>query len=80
MRLLILNYEYPPLGGGAGRATEALLSQLAQKPQLKIDVVTSSIGQTCVTRYSQNTTIYFVAINKNSTWVYRNNGRFYGYS
>ena len=73
MRLLILNYEYPPLGGGAGRATEELLSQLAQKPQLKIDVVTSSIGQTCVTRYSQNTTIYFVDINKSGMLHYQYN-------
>ena len=23
MRLLILNYEFPPLGGGAGRASQA---------------------------------------------------------
>jgi glycosyltransferase involved in cell wall biosynthesis len=29
MRLLLINYEYPPLGGGAGRATAALAREFA---------------------------------------------------
>lgn len=28
MRILVLNYEYPPLGGGAAVATAALVSEL----------------------------------------------------
>ncbi len=31
MRILILNYEYPPLGGGAGVATAALAHELVAR-------------------------------------------------
>jgi glycosyltransferase involved in cell wall biosynthesis len=40
MRVLILNYEYPPLGGGAGVATAALANGLASRG-VNVDVVTS---------------------------------------
>lgn len=38
MRVLLLNYEYPPLGGGAGAATEALARGLAARG-VSVDVV-----------------------------------------
>ncbi|MEJ2504466.1 MAG: glycosyltransferase family 4 protein, partial [Gemmatimonadota bacterium] len=41
MRILLLNYEYPPLGGGAGIATRALASTLGRRGQ-RVDVVTSA--------------------------------------
>ena len=41
MRVLVLNYEYPPLGGGAGVATAALVHGLAERG-VTVDVVTSS--------------------------------------
>ena len=41
MRVLILNYEYPPLGGGAGVATEALARGLASRG-VTVDVVTAA--------------------------------------
>ena len=40
MRVLILNYEYPPLGGGAGVATQALARGLASRG-VTVDVVTA---------------------------------------
>jgi glycosyltransferase involved in cell wall biosynthesis len=40
MRVLILNYEYPPLGGGAGVATESLARGLASRGVI-VDVVTA---------------------------------------
>jgi glycosyltransferase involved in cell wall biosynthesis len=40
MRVLILNYEYPPLGGGAGVATQALASGLAARG-VTVDVITA---------------------------------------
>ena len=43
MRVLILNYEYPPLGGGAGVATAALAHELAERG-VSVDVVTSAAG------------------------------------
>jgi glycogen(starch) synthase len=41
MRILVLNYEYPPLGGGAGVATAALAQGLIERG-IAVDVVTSS--------------------------------------
>ena len=40
LRILLLNYEYPPLGGGAGIASAALAQRLAEWGNI-VDVVTS---------------------------------------
>jgi glycogen(starch) synthase len=40
LRILLLNYEYPPLGGGAGIASAALAQRLAERG-VTVDVVTS---------------------------------------
>ncbi len=45
MRLLMLNNEFPPLGGGTGTVNRAILLQLARVPDLRIDLITSAIGQ-----------------------------------
>jgi glycosyltransferase involved in cell wall biosynthesis len=44
MRILVLNYEYPPLGGGAGVATAALAHGLVEQGAI-VDVVTASAGR-----------------------------------
>jgi L-malate glycosyltransferase len=43
MKILFLNYEYPPLGGGAGNATKYLLKEYAHLPDLEVHLVTSSV-------------------------------------
>jgi glycosyltransferase involved in cell wall biosynthesis len=43
MRILVLNYEYPPLGGGAAVATAALAQGLAERG-VQVDVVTAGTG------------------------------------
>jgi glycosyltransferase involved in cell wall biosynthesis len=43
MRIMVLNYEYPPLGGGAGVATAALAKGLADRG-VEVDVVTAAAG------------------------------------
>ncbi|HET6779433.1 MAG TPA: glycosyltransferase family 4 protein [Gemmatimonadales bacterium] len=43
MRILVLNYEYPPLGGGAAVATAALAQGLVERGIL-VDVVTAGAG------------------------------------
>jgi glycosyltransferase involved in cell wall biosynthesis len=43
MRILILNYEYPPLGGGAAVATAALAHGLVERG-VAVDVVTAEVG------------------------------------
>ncbi|NOZ04952.1 MAG: glycosyltransferase family 4 protein, partial [Chloroflexi bacterium] len=42
MRILMLNNEFPPLGGGTGTVNRALLQRFAQVPELEIDLVTSA--------------------------------------
>ena len=43
MRILVLNYEYPPLGGGAAVATAALARGLVEQGIL-VDIVTAGAG------------------------------------
>ena len=42
MKILMLNYEFPPIGGGGGQAHRALLQQYAGRPDLEVDVLTSA--------------------------------------
>ncbi|EFO81283.1 glycosyl transferase group 1 [Oscillochloris trichoides DG-6] len=44
MRILMLNNEFPPLGGGTGTVNQAILARLAQRPELEIDLITSALG------------------------------------
>jgi glycosyltransferase involved in cell wall biosynthesis len=46
MRVLLLNYEYPPLGGGAGVATQALARGLASRG-VTVDVITAGYRDEC---------------------------------
>lgn len=46
MRVLLLNYEFPPLGGGAGVATQALARGLASRG-LTVDVITAGERDDC---------------------------------
>lgn len=42
MRILFFNYEYPPLGGGAGNATFYIMKEFSKIPDLQVDLITSS--------------------------------------
>ena len=44
MRLLMLNNEFPPLGGGTGTVNEAILRQFSHFAGWEIDIVTSALG------------------------------------
>lgn len=43
MKILFLNYEYPPLGGGAANATAYLLDEFSRMLDVHVDLVTSSV-------------------------------------
>ena len=43
MRVLILNYEYPPLGGGAANAMFHIVREFASRGFPAVDVVTLSV-------------------------------------
>src|SRR5215475_12616413 len=44
MRVLMLDNEFPPLGGGMGTVNHALLQRYARTPELEIDLITSALG------------------------------------
>src|SRR5688572_9964392 len=48
MRLLMLNNEFPPLGGGTGTVNRAMLEHFARVPALEIDLITSALGKSFI--------------------------------
>ncbi|MEA2020136.1 MAG: glycosyltransferase family 4 protein [Patescibacteria group bacterium] len=66
MKILMLNYEYPPLGGGAATACQSLLKEFAKRPDLEIDLITSSPDSYYEETLNGNITVYHLDINKNS--------------
>ena len=79
-RILMLNYEFPPLGGGAGNATYYILKELSKLKDLEIDLVTSSIDKFRVEKFSKNITIYFLDIGKKGNLHYQSNKDLLSYS
>jgi glycosyltransferase involved in cell wall biosynthesis len=65
MKLLMLNYEFPPIGGGAGLAHASLLKEFAARSDLHVDVITCGT-RPGVTRetFAAGVTIYRVGIHK----------------
>jgi len=59
MHILIINSEYPPIGGGAGNASAHIADQL-EKLGYKVTVVTSRFGKLPHKEQSENITIYRV--------------------
>lgn len=70
MKILFLNYEYPPLGGGAGNAVRYIFQEFAKRPDLKIDLVTSSVAGYRKEEIGKNIKVYFLNIGKNSRSLY----------
>ncbi len=64
LKVLMLNYEFPPLGGGAGNANYYLLKEFARYPELKIDLVTSSASSSKEEKFAANISIHYLNINK----------------
>jgi len=71
--ILLLNYEYPPLGGGAGNATQYLLREFSAYPDLQVTLVTSSTAETRVEQPAENITIHFLDIHKSGSLHYQSN-------
>jgi glycosyltransferase involved in cell wall biosynthesis len=66
MRVLFFNYEYPPLGGGAGNATLYILREFSKMPSLEVDLVTSSVdAQYHLEAVGANVRIHKLPIGKN---------------
>jgi glycosyltransferase involved in cell wall biosynthesis len=63
-KILMLNYEFPPLGGGAGNATKYLLKEFSKNKNIEIDLITSSTDEYRKEKFSDNINIYFLDIGK----------------
>ncbi|MCF6240452.1 MAG: glycosyltransferase family 4 protein [Bacteroidales bacterium] len=64
MKILMLNNEFPPLGGGTGTVNYELFKQFEKYPDLKIDLITSgNKNDDRVEQFSENIQIYKVIIN-----------------
>lgn len=44
MRVLMVNYEFPPFGGGTGLACANVLRELGERRDIRVDLVTSGPG------------------------------------
>jgi glycosyltransferase involved in cell wall biosynthesis len=64
MKILMLNYEYPPLGGGAANANKHIIEQMADRNDLEVDLVTSSEDGYEVEQFSDNINIYKLDVKK----------------
>ena len=72
LNILMLNYEFPPIGGGAGKAHLCLLTEFANNNKLKIDVLTSAPKPGFVKeKFSDNITIYKVGVHKKNLHFWR---------
>ncbi len=66
MRILFFNYEYPPLGGGAGYASNYILKEFSKIKDLEIDFITSATDEKySIEKIGDNINIYKVPIGKN---------------
>ncbi|MHC5082699.1 MAG: glycosyltransferase family 4 protein, partial [Planctomycetota bacterium] len=61
----MLNYEYPPIGGGAGKAHQNLIAEFANMNNLQVDVLTSAENPTTrIETVGDNITIHRLGIHK----------------
>ena len=72
MQILMLNYEFPPMGGGGGQAHLALLRQYADRRDLTVDVLTSAPKPgLCTEEFAHNIRIHKVGIHKKDLHLWR---------
>ncbi|MHC4215134.1 MAG: glycosyltransferase family 4 protein [Planctomycetota bacterium] len=72
LRILMLNYEFPPIGGGAANAHLHLLKEYAGNGKLRVDVLTSGPEPGFSKEaLSDNVTIYKVGIHKKDLHYWR---------
>jgi len=72
MKILIINYEFPPIGGGGGKANLNLLKEYAKTSELEVDVLTSFHQPSIkIEDFSDNIKIYRIGIHKKKMHYWR---------
>ncbi len=65
MKLLMLNYEFPPIGGGGANANLQVLRQFAENEDIDIDLITSKPGRgDIIDHFAANIRIHKLGIVK----------------
>lgn len=64
MRVLMLNYEFPPLGGGAGNACYYILRELSSRNEIEVDLITSSSDRFIQEQFSPNIRVFRLDVGK----------------
>jgi glycosyltransferase involved in cell wall biosynthesis len=65
LKVLFINYEFPPIGGGGGNANAYIFAEFAKQVGIEIDCVTSSIGtKDEIHEYSKNIRLHRLAVGK----------------
>jgi len=67
----MLNYEFPPLGGGAANANYYLLKEFSKDKNIQIDLVTSSANKFRKEKFSKNITIHKLNVRKKGTHFWK---------
>ncbi|MDD3086703.1 MAG: glycosyltransferase family 4 protein [Patescibacteria group bacterium] len=80
MKILFLNYEFPPLGGGAGNATKYLFSEFTKQEDLEIDLITSSTDKFKIEKFAKNIRVHYLDIGKKGNIHYQSNSDLLKYS
>ena len=72
MKILMLNYEFPPLGGGAANACKYILKEMSRKG-IEVDLVTSSSNKFEIEKISESVNVYRLAVGKENIhyWTQR---------
>lgn len=66
IRVLFFNYEYPPLGGGAGNAMAAILREYSKRSDVEVEAVVSSMdGEYHLEEVGTNVRVHKLPIGKN---------------
>lgn len=71
VNVLFLNYEYPPLGGGAANATKYLLKEYGKRDDVKVHLITSSTDGYRRENPYPNVTIDYLDIGKDGNIHYQ---------
>jgi glycosyltransferase involved in cell wall biosynthesis len=80
IKILMLNYEFPPLGAGAANATYYLLKEFSKDSSLEVDLVTSSVNKFRIEKFAPNITVHYLDINKKGNLHYQSNKDLLTYS
>lgn len=64
IRVLVLNYEFPPIGGGSANQLYYTLKEFAHQQSLHIDLITSSANRYKKEQFAENITIHYLDIRK----------------